>query len=70
MRPPHKFFRFKRSGSLPFTEEAAAEILYLPLFPALTVEQRQRVAAAIEASRHQMVSGDCRLGHSSSRPAA
>jgi dTDP-4-amino-4,6-dideoxygalactose transaminase len=39
-----------REGSFPVTERAAAEILSLPMFPNLTTEQQQRVAAAIEAS--------------------
>jgi dTDP-4-amino-4,6-dideoxygalactose transaminase len=39
-----------REGSFPVTERAAAEILSLPMFPNLTREQQQRVAAAIEAS--------------------
>lgn len=36
-------------GSLPATERAANEILSLPMFPGLTAEQQQRVAAGIEA---------------------
>jgi dTDP-4-amino-4,6-dideoxygalactose transaminase len=35
------------AGSLPVTEAAAAEILSLPMFPGLTVEQQQQVATAI-----------------------
>jgi dTDP-4-amino-4,6-dideoxygalactose transaminase len=38
-----------RSGSLPVTEKVAAEILSLPMFPGITAEQQQRVAAAIES---------------------
>ena len=40
-----------RSGALPVTERAAAEILSLPMFPGLTADQQQRVAAAVEAWR-------------------
>jgi dTDP-4-amino-4,6-dideoxygalactose transaminase len=36
-------------GSLPVTEKAAAEILSLAMFPGLTGEQQQRVAAGIES---------------------
>jgi len=36
-----------RKGSLPVTEQAAAEILSLPMFPGLTYEQQQCVAAGI-----------------------
>ena len=36
-------------GHLPETERAAREIISLPMFPALTVEQQQRVLNAIEA---------------------
>jgi dTDP-4-amino-4,6-dideoxygalactose transaminase len=35
-------------GSLPVTERVASEILSLPMFPGLTLEQQERVAAAIE----------------------
>jgi dTDP-4-amino-4,6-dideoxygalactose transaminase len=35
------------TGSLPVTERAAAEIVSLPMFPGLTPEQQQRVAATI-----------------------
>ena len=38
-----------RSGSLPATERAAAEILSLPMFPGLTANQQQRVVSEIEA---------------------
>lgn len=38
-----------RLGSLPVTEQVAAEILSLPMFPGLTEEQQGRVAAEIEA---------------------
>jgi dTDP-4-amino-4,6-dideoxygalactose transaminase len=41
-----------RQGSLPATERVAAEILSLPMFPGLTVEQQERVAAAIETHCH------------------
>ena len=34
-------------GALPVTERAALEILSLPMFPGLTLEQQQRVAAAV-----------------------
>jgi dTDP-4-amino-4,6-dideoxygalactose transaminase len=44
-----------RRGSLPVTETAAAEILSLPMFPTLTVEQQQRVLEAIEAGIDQRV---------------
>ena len=37
------------AGTLPVTERAAAEILSLPMFPGLTAEQQQRVAAGIES---------------------
>jgi dTDP-4-amino-4,6-dideoxygalactose transaminase len=36
-----------REGDLPETEKAAREILSLPMFPDLTAEQQERVAAAI-----------------------
>ena len=35
-------------GSLPITERVAAEILSLPMYPGLTAEQQQHVAAQIE----------------------
>jgi dTDP-4-amino-4,6-dideoxygalactose transaminase len=38
-----------RKGSFPVTERAAAEILSLPMFPGLTGEQQQRVAAGVES---------------------
>ena len=38
-----------RKGSLPETEQAAEEILSLPMFPGLTEAQQQRVAAAIHS---------------------
>jgi dTDP-4-amino-4,6-dideoxygalactose transaminase len=38
-----------RPGALPVTERAAVEILSLPMFPGLTADQQQRVAAAVEA---------------------
>jgi dTDP-4-amino-4,6-dideoxygalactose transaminase len=38
-----------REGALPVTEKAASEILSLPMFPGLTAEQQERVAAAIES---------------------
>jgi dTDP-4-amino-4,6-dideoxygalactose transaminase len=38
-----------QKGILPITERVASEILSLPMFPGLTLEQQQRVAAAIEA---------------------
>jgi dTDP-4-amino-4,6-dideoxygalactose transaminase len=34
---------------MPITERVASEILSLPMFPTLTVEQQQRVVAAIES---------------------
>jgi dTDP-4-amino-4,6-dideoxygalactose transaminase len=37
-----------REGSLPVTERVASEILSLPMFPGLTAEQQQRVAAAVQ----------------------
>lgn len=37
------------AGSLPVTEQAAAEILSLPMFPGLTTEQQTQVAAALES---------------------
>jgi dTDP-4-amino-4,6-dideoxygalactose transaminase len=36
-------------GSLPVTERVAGEIVSLPMFPGLTAEQQQRVAAAVQA---------------------
>ncbi|MPY91437.1 MAG: erythromycin biosynthesis sensory transduction protein eryC1 [Luteitalea sp.] len=36
-------------GDLPITERAAVETLSLPMFPGLTADQQQRVAASIEA---------------------
>jgi dTDP-4-amino-4,6-dideoxygalactose transaminase len=44
-----------RRGSLPVTETAAAEIISLPMFPTLTVEQQQRVFEAIGAGIGQRV---------------
>jgi dTDP-4-amino-4,6-dideoxygalactose transaminase len=38
-----------QGGSLPVTERAAEEILSLPMFPNLSAEQQQRVAASIES---------------------
>jgi dTDP-4-amino-4,6-dideoxygalactose transaminase len=38
------------SGSLPVTERVASEIVSLPMFPGLSLEQQQRVVAAIEVS--------------------
>jgi dTDP-4-amino-4,6-dideoxygalactose transaminase len=38
-----------KPGDLPVTEQAAAEILSLPMFPGLTAEQQARVSASIEA---------------------
>jgi dTDP-4-amino-4,6-dideoxygalactose transaminase len=35
-------------GSLPVTERVASEILSLPMYPGLTIEQQQRVATEIE----------------------
>jgi dTDP-4-amino-4,6-dideoxygalactose transaminase len=35
-------------GSFPVTERAATEILSLPMFPGLTVEQQRRVASGVE----------------------
>lgn len=37
-----------RTGSLPITERVAGEILSLPMFPGLTVEQQTRIGAAME----------------------
>jgi len=37
------------TGTMPITERVASEILSLPMFPTLTVEQQQRVVAAIES---------------------
>lgn len=39
-----------RRGSLPITEHVADEVLSLPMFPGLTVEQQQRVASAVTSS--------------------
>lgn len=39
-----------QAGSLPVTEQAAQEILSLPMFPGLTAEQQQRIVAAVESS--------------------
>jgi dTDP-4-amino-4,6-dideoxygalactose transaminase len=36
-------------GSLPITERVAAEVLSLPMFPGLTLEQQERVARAVDA---------------------
>jgi dTDP-4-amino-4,6-dideoxygalactose transaminase len=36
-------------GSLPVTEHAASEILSLPMFPGLSIDQQKRVVAGIEA---------------------
>jgi dTDP-4-amino-4,6-dideoxygalactose transaminase len=38
-----------KPGDLPVTEQAASEILSLPMFPGLTAEQQARVSASIEA---------------------
>jgi dTDP-4-amino-4,6-dideoxygalactose transaminase len=38
-----------QKGDLPVTERVASEILSLPMFPGLTLEQQQHVAAAVEA---------------------
>jgi dTDP-4-amino-4,6-dideoxygalactose transaminase len=38
-----------QNGSLPITERVAREILSLPMFPGLTVEQQERVSASIHA---------------------
>ncbi len=38
-----------RKGDLPATEQAAAEVLSLPMYPELTAEQRERVVEAVEA---------------------
>lgn len=38
-----------RKGDLPATEQAAAEVLSLPIYPELTAEQRERVVEAVEA---------------------
>jgi dTDP-4-amino-4,6-dideoxygalactose transaminase len=38
-----------REGSLPVTEQVAAENLSLPMFPGLTAKQQERVTTAIEA---------------------
>jgi dTDP-4-amino-4,6-dideoxygalactose transaminase len=37
-------------GSLPVTERVSAQIISLPMFPGLSLEQQQRVVAAIETS--------------------
>ena len=37
-------------GSLPVTEKAAAEVLSLPMFPGISLEQQEHVAAAINVS--------------------
>ena len=37
-----------REGSLPVTQQVAAEILSLPMFPGLTLSQQERVSAEIE----------------------
>jgi dTDP-4-amino-4,6-dideoxygalactose transaminase len=39
-----------QAGSLPVTERVSNEILSLPMFPGLTPQQQQRVAAAIESA--------------------
>lgn len=38
-----------QKGGLPITERVASEILSLPMFPGLTADQQERVAAGIEA---------------------
>jgi dTDP-4-amino-4,6-dideoxygalactose transaminase len=38
------------AGTFPVTERVAAELLSLPMFPTLTVEQQRRVFAAIESA--------------------
>ena len=38
-----------RSGALPVTERAAAEILHLPVYPELAVDEQHRVVHAIES---------------------
>jgi dTDP-4-amino-4,6-dideoxygalactose transaminase len=39
-----------QAASLPVTERVASEILSLPMFPALTAKQQERVAATITSS--------------------
>jgi dTDP-4-amino-4,6-dideoxygalactose transaminase len=38
-----------RDGSLPVTEQVAAEVVSLPMFPGLTSAQQERVAAGVQA---------------------
>ena len=39
-----------RSGSFPVAEAAAGEILTLPLYPHLTLDQQERIVAELEAA--------------------
>lgn len=44
------FAHVAKFGSLPVSETAATQILSLPLYPHITVEQQERVAAALRSS--------------------
>ena len=45
--PNHRLPAFARDSDLPETERAAAECLSLPVYPSLTADERERVAAAV-----------------------
>lgn len=45
--PNHRLPAFARDIDLPETERAAAECLSLPVYPSLTADERERVAAAV-----------------------
>ena len=47
LQPAYKDLRYQ-PGDLPASEQAAAEVLSLPMYPELTPEQIQYVAAALE----------------------
>jgi dTDP-4-amino-4,6-dideoxygalactose transaminase len=49
LSPPYAALGFK-PGDLPVTERAAAEVLSLPMFPNLTVENQRRVASELIAA--------------------
>ena len=41
-----------RAGAFPVAERAAGEILSLPMFPGITADQQERVAAALRQAVH------------------